>query len=187
MEFAIPISKFNPTNVKWGIPKSCPFRKTIPFSYEENNVSFNNLIITLPPLKVLEIDYERNQVVLEENTKTSLLNKIDIFQQSVSSELEKNSKKWLDDTRVPATVKSPLQLWVKSKKLTLYLTSDPKNLPFFIDGEPAVFSETTVKPGDMIRAVVKLQGLSLQMSEDDIWTGKSRIQHTILQLYKVTF
>jgi hypothetical protein len=38
----------------------------------------------------------------------------------------------------------------------------------------------------MIRITVKLQGLSLQMVEDNIWTGKSRIQHHILQIYKVS-
>jgi hypothetical protein len=27
--------------------------------------------------------------------------------------------------------------------------------------------------------------LSLQMVEDNIWTGKSRIQHHILQIYKI--
>jgi hypothetical protein len=50
---------------------------------------------------------------------------------------------------------------------------------------PSIFSDKTVKPGDMISAVVKIQGVSLQMSEDDIWTGKSRIQHHILQLHNI--
>ena len=83
-------------------------------------------------------------------------------------------------------IKNPLQPWLKLKKLTLYLSSQPETLPFFINGMPAIFSQDTVKPGDIIRAVIKIQGLSLQMTEDDIWTGKSRIQHHILQLYKVT-
>ena len=186
MELGIPISRFNPNNVKWGQPRACPFRKTIPFGYQENNVSFNNLILILHPLRVSEIDYERNQLVLEETNRLPLLNKIDQFQQAVSLELEKNSKKWLDENKLPPVIKSPLQPWFKSKRLTLYLSSDPRSLHFFVDGKPAVFSDTAVKPGDIIRAVVKLQGLSLQMSEDDIWTGKSRIQHNILKLYKVS-
>jgi hypothetical protein len=35
------------------------------------------------------------------------------------------------------------------------------------------------------KVIIKIHGLSLQMSEDDIWTGKSRIQHHILQIYKI--
>ena len=79
----------------------------------------------------------------------------------------------------------PLQPLVKNKKLTLYLSSQPESLTFIEDGETAVFSETTVKPGDLLRITVKFQGLSLQMIEDNVWTGKSRIQHHILQIYKV--
>jgi hypothetical protein len=66
------------------------------------------------------------------------------------------------------------------------LSDKPDHLNFYLKDGPSVFSEKTVKPGDFIRAVVKVQGLSLQMSEDDIWTGKSRIQHHILQLYSVS-
>jgi hypothetical protein len=58
-------------------------------------------------------------------------------------------------------------------------------LTFFTEEGQAIFSEATIRPGDVIRAVVKIQGVSLQMTEDDVWTGKSRIQHHILQLYKV--
>jgi hypothetical protein len=186
MEFAIPISRFDPSNVKWGPPRSGPFRKTIPFGYKENQIDLSNLILILQPLRIVELDWIRNQVILEEFKKVPFLSKLDQFQVFVSNELEKQSMTWMNDNRGEPLVKSPLQPWLKSKKLTLYLSSHPETLPFFMDGEAAIFSEKTVKPGDIIRAVIKIQGLSLQMTEDDIWTGKSRIQHHILQLYKVT-
>jgi hypothetical protein len=182
MEFAIPISQFDVSKVRWATPRVSSFRKTIPFMYEDNSILLNNLIILLYPLRVVEIDNEKNQLVLEESKKHHYLSKIDQFQQSVSSELEKRAKAWSDTSNV----KSPLQPWLKSNKLTLYLSDKPELLNFYTDNSPAVFSDKIVKPGDMIRAVVKIQGLSLQMSEDDIWTGKSRIQHHILQLYKVS-
>jgi len=187
MELAIPISQFDPTCVKWGQPRVGIFRRTIPFGYEENNVNFNSLIIALHPLKIVEIDYDKNQLVLEESKKGGqYLQKLEQFQANVSSELEKNSSKWIEESKVPPVVKSPLQLWLKSKRLTLYLSAEPEALRFYTSDGPAVFSDSIVKPGDSIRAIVKIQGLSLQMSEDDNWTGKSRIQHHILQLYKVS-
>jgi hypothetical protein len=91
----------------------------------------------------------------------------------------------MEESKYPASGCLPLQLWLKSRKLTLYLSAQPELLPFFTEAGSAVFSRDTIKPGDLIRAVVKIQGLSLQMSEDDTWTGKSRIQHHVLQLYKV--
>jgi len=186
MEFAIPISRFQSSYVKWGLPRNGPFRRTIPFGYEENNMLFNNLIIILHPLKVVEIDHGRNQLILEESSKIPFLTRLEQFQLNVSNELERNSAKWVDASKIPEIVRSPLQPWLKSKRITLFLSAEPASLNFFTQDGPAVFSDTTVKPGDMIRAVVKIQGLSLQMSEHDAWTGKSRIQHHVLQLYKVS-
>ena len=183
MEFAIPISQFDISKVRWAPPRSGPFRKTIPFTYEEDSIHFNNLILGLHPLRVAEVDYERNQMVLEEDKKHLFLNKIEQFQVSVCSELDKRSKVWLEEAK--GVTKSPLQHWLKAGKLTLYLSDKPELLNFYTDSGPTTFSDKTVRPGDIIRAVVKIQGISLQMSEDDIWTGKSRIQHHILQLYKL--
>jgi hypothetical protein len=186
MEFAIPISRFDPTRVTWGQPRCGPFRKTFPFGYNENNVSLSNLILLLQPLRIIEIDWVRNQVILEEYKKIPFLTKLDQLQNIISSEIENISKSSLDDTRVLHKAAISLQPWLKSKNLTLYLSSHPELLPFFTESGQDVFSENTIKAGDIIRAVVKIQGVSLQMTENDIWTGKSRIQHHILQLYKVT-
>ncbi len=185
MEFAIPISQFDSSKVRWAQPRSGPFRKTIPFTYEEDSIHFNNLIVALHPMKVVELDYERNQMVLEEDKKHPLLSKIENFQNSVCSELDKRSKVWLEEARANHVLKSPLQPWLKSGKLTLYLSDKPELLNFYSETGQSIFSDKTVKPGDIIRAVIKIQGISLQMSEDDIWSGKSRIQHHILQLYKM--
>lgn len=178
----MPISCLDISKIKWAQPRAGPFRKTIPFVYEDVSLNFNNLIIALHPLKVLELDMERNQLILEDTRKTSPLIKIEQFQANVCSELEKWAKEHLEDSKV---TKSPLQPWLKSGKLTLYLSDKPEQLSFYNDYMPSIFSDKTVKPGDMISAVVKIQGVSLQMSEDDIWTGKSRIQHHILQLHNI--
>ena len=185
MDFAIPISRFDPACVKWGEPRSNPFRRTIPFTYHEGRLTLNNLIICLQPLRVSEIDWSRNQIVLEEYTNNPSLTKLEQFQTIVRNELDKQSKLWLNNFKPPPNGMVPLQPWIKSHKLTLYLSTQPENLPFFLDGQPATFSDKTIKTGDIIRAVIKIQGISLQMSEDDIWIGKSRVQHHILQLYKV--
>jgi hypothetical protein len=124
--------------------------------------------------------------VLEETKRQSFLSKLDQFQTLVSNGLEKHSKNWLEGSTFPHADSHSLQLWLKSRRLTLYLSAQPDSLPFFTEHGPSIFSNTTVHPGDLIRAVIKIQGISLQMSEDNAWTGKSRIQHHVLQLYKVT-
>jgi hypothetical protein len=185
MDLAIPISRFDPTHVKWGQPRNGLFRRIIPFGYEENSITLHNLILVLHPLRVAEIDWSRNQIILEESNKLPFLSKLEQLQASVIQELEKNFGRWVDESRAPKIVKNPLQLWLKSRRITLYLSAEPGSLLFHNPDGASTFSEETVRPGDVIRAVIKIQGISLQMSEDDIWTGKSRIQHHILHLYKV--
>lgn len=184
MDFAIPISHFDPNNVKLDQVKSCPLRKNISFVYNDGNILLNTLVLVLHPLKVVEIDMDKKQVVLEE-TKGSLLSKLEQFQMNINNELENHPTNWLDESMLPAVIKNPLQQWVKSKRFTLYLSSDPSSLTMFTQDGKVTFSKNTIKPGDMVRAIIKIHSLSLQMSEIDIWTGKSRIQHHILQLYKL--
>jgi len=186
MEFAIPISRFDPTHVRLGQPRSGPFRKTIPFGYNENNIQLNSLILILQPLRIVEIDWIKNQVVLEESKKLPFLSKLEQFQSLITTEVESQKSQSFHDCKLPSGIQVSVQPWLKSKRLTLYLSAQPETLPFYTETGKITFSEKTIKPGDILRAVVKIQGISLQMSEDDIWTGKSRIQHHILQLYKIS-
>ena len=171
MEFGIPLSRFDPNHVRWGSPRIGPFRRTVPFAYEEGQINFHSVILCLQPLRIVEMDTLRNQIILEEPRKASFLSKIEQFQNLVQQSLLKHA--------------IPLQPLFKNKRLSLYLSSQSDSLSFFEDGKSTQYSETSIKPGDLVRITVKLQGLSLQMVEDNIWTGKSRIQHHILQIYKI--
>lgn len=183
MEFAIPISRFDPSHVTWGTPRNVPFRRTIPFGYNDTIIHLNNLLLVLQPLQIVELDWARNNLVLEETKRVTYLSKLDQFQTTVANTTAKQYKNWFD-----GSIKAPLPLqpWIKGQRLTLYLSAEPEMVPFFTEDGPAIFSSATVKPGDSIRAIIKLQGLSLQMSQHDVWTGKSRIQHHVVQLYKIS-
>jgi len=185
MELAIPITKFNPEYIIWGSPRDGPFRRSIPFGYKENKIKLNNLILALNPLKIVEIDRVKNHLVLEDQESSSIP-KIEQLQCNIIHELEENTSRWIDPSRIPSNIRSPLQLWVKAKRLILYLSPDPTSLNFYTEAGQIPFTEDLIKPGDTIRAIIKIQGLSLQVSDNDIWTGKSRIQHQILQIFKVS-
>jgi len=187
MEFAIPISRFDPNNIKWGQPRSGPFRKIIPFGYQDNQVVFNSLIFILEPMRVVGIDWDKNQLILEEGETMSFMTKLEQFQKNVNMSIAENYTKWLSENEMPESgILNPVQPWLKNRRITLYLSSEPKNLTFYSDSNKEILSDKTLKPGDMIRATVKLHGISLQMSHLDVWTGRSRIQHNMMELYKVS-
>ena len=194
MEFAIPVTRFVPNNVILNQPRGGSYKKTIPFGYNDNSLTFSSLILSLETLKVVEIDWDKNQLILEEFTGLSFLSKLEQFQKSVNTQITNNFRKFLTDEELPDTLTiSPLQSCVKSRRITLYLSNDPSSLPFF-DNATATgatttackFSKDTVQPGTLLRVVVRLHGVSLQMTPSNIWTGKSRIQHHVLELYKVS-
>jgi hypothetical protein len=187
MEFAIPVTRFDPNNVTLNQPRSGSYKKTIPFGYTDNSLTFSSLVLSLEPLKVVEIDWDKNQIILEEFTNLSFLSKLEQFQRLVNSQITNNFRKFLTDDELPDTLSiMPLQSCVKSRRITLYLSNEPSSLPFFSDTEPSKFSKDTVEPGSLLRVVVRLHGVSLQMTPSNIWTGKSRIQHHVLEIYKVS-
>ena len=196
MEFAIPVTRFDPNNVTLNQPRSGSYKKTIPFGYTDNSLTFSSLVLSLEPLKVVEIDWDKNQLVLEEFTNLSFLSKLEQFQRLVNSQITNNFRKFLSDDELPDTLSiMPLQSCVKSRRITLYLSNEPSSLPFFSDtgattatgtATACKFSKDTVQPGSLLRVVVRLHGVSLQMTPSNIWTGKSRIQHHVLELYKVS-
>jgi len=187
MEFAIPVTRFDPNNVTLNQPRSGSYKKTIPFGYTDNSLTFSSVVLSLEPLKVVEIDWDKNQLVLEEYTPLSFLSKLDQFQRLVNTQISTNFRKFLTDEELPDTLTIlPLQSCVKARRITLYISNEPSNLPFFNDGLAAKFTKETVQPGTLLRVVVRLYGVSLQMTPSNIWTGKSRIQHHLLELYKVS-
>lgn len=192
MEFAIPVTRFDPNNVTLNQPRSGSYKKTVPFGYTDNSLTFSSLVLSLEPLKVVEIDWDKNQIVLEEYTNLPFLSKLEQFQKLVNTQINTNFRNFLSDDELPDTLSiMPLQSCVKSRRITLYLSNEPSSLPFFSDTAATTatackFSKDTVQPGTLLRVVVRLHGVSLQMTPSNIWTGKSRIQHHVLELYKVT-
>jgi hypothetical protein len=187
MEFAIPISRFDPTKVRWGQARSGPFRKTISFNYEDSQLAFQSLNLMSDPLTVVYFDTDKNQLVLEETPQGQFLIKIDQFQTLINGQIKRHYKDWLEGTNLPESeVIAPLQPWLKSQKITLYLSNEPSSIPFFTKNGSEIISDKTLKPGDLIRAMVRLQGVSLQLNELNDWTGKSRIQHYVIELYRIS-
>jgi hypothetical protein len=188
MEFAIPVTRFDPNNVTLNQPRGGSYKKTIPFGYNDNSLTFSSLVLSLEPLKVVEIDWDKNQLILEEFTSLSFLSKLDQFQKSANYQIMTNYKKFVTDEELPEVPLTilPLQSCVKGRRITLYLSNEPSKLPFFTEKSSKIFSKETIEPGSLIRAVIRLYGISLQMTPNNIWTGKSRIQHHVLELYKVS-
>jgi hypothetical protein len=112
MEFAIPISRFDPNNIKWGQPRSGPFRKIIPFGYQDNQVVFNSLIFILEPMRVVAIDWDKNQLILEEGETMSFMTKLEQFQKNVNMSIAENYTKWLTENEMPESgILNPVQPW----------------------------------------------------------------------------
>jgi hypothetical protein len=185
MEFAIPLAKCNPENIKIEDIKSFSFRKILPIEYTEGKTCFKNLIISLPPLKVREIHLEKNQVTLEESEETNQLQILEKIQEKLLTFLEINYTKWFHEIEIRDVKKIIFQPWINSKRITLFLPSNTTTFSYFTENGQSVFSSNSLKPGEIVRAFINIHGLCLQLLENNNWTGRSRIQHKTLHLYKI--
>lgn len=186
MEFAIPLAKCNPENIKIEDIKTFSFRKILPIEYTEGKTCFKNLIISLPPLKVREIHLEKNQVTLEESEETNQLQILEKIQEKLLTFLEVNYTKWFHEIEIRDVKKIIFQPWINSKRITLFLPSNTTTFSYFTENGQSVFSSNSLKPGEIVRAFINIHGLCLQLLENNNWTGRSRIQHKTLHLYKIS-
>jgi hypothetical protein len=184
MDFAIPISRFETGNVE--LVKQPTNKFSLGFSYKDGQFCNTPILLVLEPLKVVFIDWSKHQINLKEDENyMSFLSKFLAFQKNIHESLGKHAKEWLGESYSEDMSYFATQPLFKSGILTLYMSSALDSVTYVADQKEQNFLNETLQPGDLVRIVVKLYGVSLQKSESEIWTGKSRIQHSILQIYKV--
>ena len=184
MDFAIPLSRFEAGNVE--LVKQPTNKFTLGFSYKDGQFCNMPILLVLEPLEIVFIDWSKHQINLKENEDfMSFLSKITVLQKNIHESIGKHAKEWLGESYSEEISYFSTQPLFKSGILTLYMSSALDYITYIADQKEQVLEKETLQPGDLVRIVVKLYGVSLQKSDSEIWTGKSRIQHTILQMYKV--
>ena len=192
MEWTIPAKTFIPANVIMTPPN----RNEKPFatlSYNEEDVNFPYVSIFLPPLPVKSYDADTGKLALSLAGNTSILNKLVVLQNRILQKIQENYSTWFpsEHRRGFEDMSHMFQPLIHNNCIHLYCpltTVGSFNEIGFFSGtswSKGVIPSTAFTAGSTIRAAVRLQSISFhQHPLTKELTGRFRIQHRILALFK---
>lgn len=195
MEWVVPLQKLELGKIRLGTPNFRPNREKkpmVPLAYMDGQMTMPILSILLPHMTVESYNSAngRLELVVESAWITTKLNSI---QHSLLGAVGASQGPWFGANDFSAEdIYSLFQPMMEGNKLHLYcpstLVEKRKG-----NGVIKVWKEDNwiegvrpglLVPGQRVRVALQLQGISLQMgTNDNQWTGRSRLQHRVLAIF----
>jgi hypothetical protein len=194
MEWTIPAQTFVSANVHIAAPNKSQ-KPVAALSYRDNDVTLPCFSTLLPPLPIKSYDSDTGKLVLSLVGVPAILNKLVALQTRMLETIHSNYSTWFPSERQHSLdeLSAAFQPLIQNNCLHLYC-------PMVTVGsfnEISVFSGTEwlkgtiptglLAPGKLIRAAIRLQSISFhQHPVSKALTGRFRIQHRILALFKTS-
>lgn len=192
MEWTVPAQTFVASQVHVGAP-SKHIKPIATLSYKDDMVSMPCFSLLLPPLPVKSYDSDTGKLALSLTGYPTILAKLIALQARILQTIATNYTTWFptEDERSLEETTAAFQPLIQNNAIHLYC-------PLVTTGsfnEIGVYSGTTwargviptgmLVPGKSVRAAVRLQSVSFhQHPVSKALTGRFRIQHRILALFK---
>ena len=193
MEWTIPAQTFVTGNVQIGPPTKSQ-KPVIMLGYKDETASFPAFSTLLPPLPIKSYDSETGKLVLSLTSNPALLTKLIALQTRILQTIQSNYTTWFPSERqrtIEETMAS-FQPLIQQNSIHLYcplITLGSFNEISVWSGSSwskGVIPANILVPGKLVRAAVRLQSISFhQHPVSKALTGRFRIQHRILALFKV--
>jgi len=193
MEWTVPAQTFVPGNVHILAPNKSQ-KPVAALTYKEDDITFPAFSTLLPPVPIKSYDSDTGKLVLSLVGVPAILNKFIALQTRILETIHSNYTTWFPSERQHSLdeLSAGFQPLIQNNCLHLYC-------PLVTVGsfnEISVFSGTSwskgtvpialLAPGKLIRAAIRLQSISFhQHPVSKALTGRFRIQHRILALFKV--
>lgn len=192
MELAVPLQRLTCANIEI----SSPYKYQKPMaslSYKDDEITLPCLSILLPALSIKSYDTETGKLSLSLTPYPQLLAKLQAFQLKMVQTIYENYTTWfpLEQARTMDDTHGSLQPLIANNCIHLYCplvtVGSFNEISIFSDGS---WSKGTIPPsllvaGKQVRIGVRLQGISFhQHPLTRKLTGRSRVQHRILVIYK---
>ena len=193
MEWTIPAQTFVSGNVHILAPNKSQ-KPVAALTYKEDDITFPAFSTLLPPVLIKSYDSDTGKLVLSLVGVPAILNKFIALQTRILQTIHSNYTTWFPSERQHSLdeLSAGFQPLIQNNCLHLYC-------PLVTVGsfnEISVFSGTSwskgtvpaafLAPGKLIRAAIRLQSISFhQHPVSKALTGRFRIQHRILALFKV--
>lgn len=191
MEWVIPIQTFETGRVRLG-QMTNTYKKVLPLSYSDGEITFTHISLLLPALPVKSYDPPTGRLVLSLAGHSTITTKLQTLQDTLLVAVRNMQASWFpgEKLRVLEEIRAGFQTLIDGNNLCLYCpctqsTVAANEISIYQDGaltrsKPAARLFLT---GNLLRIAFKIQGLSFhQHSANNMWTGRFRFQHRILSI-----
>ena len=197
MEWCVPLQKLEVPKIVLGNLQVKPHRETkpiAPLGYIDGAMVMPVLTVLLPHLVVESYNSADGRLELILDSPQSI-GKLTSIQTGLITSITNSQHSWFGTRKYSqAEINDFFQPMIDENKLHLYcpstLVDKRKGTGVirvwkegsWIEGvRPGLFV-----PGQKIRVALQIQGVSLQLMGDSVWTGRSRLQHRILGIFLQT-
>ena len=188
MEWAVPLQKIDVNKINVGQIRYGE-KPLAPLAYSDGPIHLPSVNILLPPLLVKDYDPQTGRLKLSIQDNTAVLHTLSSLQETLLKIVFQKQSEWFPGSRKTSEeLHVFFQPFVENNIINLYCPSAVTgniSIPIWKDRvwSKGVTTGSIVK-GDTIRVGLRIQGISFQHNlEADIWTGRFRLQHKILQVF----
>jgi len=188
MEWAVPLQKIDVNKINVGQIRYGE-KPLAPLAYSDGPIHLPSVNILLPPLLVKDYDPQTGRLKLSIQDNTAVLHTLSSLQETLLKIVFQKQSEWFPGSRKSSEeLHVFFQPFVENNIINLYCPSAVTgniSIPIWKDRvwSKGVTTGSIVK-GDTIRVGLRIQGISFQHNlEADIWTGRFRLQHKILQVF----
>ena len=191
MDLVIPLHTFDPNKVILD-SKNVDAKSIVSFSYKDGTLGLQNMTLMLPITHVISYQPTTGKLILDMKENYPLLQKLRTFQDILISFVENNQGTFFKQSLSYDQIESQFQKLVNQSVIILYCPSSEITnigikpiIPIYKNSawNPTLLS-TDIMSGSNIRIIFKLVGISFQLDASKAWTGKFRIQHKIVSVFR---
>lgn len=188
MEWAVPLQKIDVNKINVGQIRYGE-KPLAPLAYSDGPIHLPSVNILLPPLLVKDYDPQTGRLKLSIQDNTAVLHTLSSLQETLLKIVFQKQSEWFPGSRKTSEeLHVFFQPFVENNIINLYCPSAVTgniSIPIWKDkGWSKGVTVGSIVKGDMIRVGLRIQGISFQHNlEADIWTGRFRLQHKILQVF----
>ena len=188
MEWAVPLQKIDVNKIIVGQIRYGE-KPLAPLAYHDGPIHLPSVNLLLPALLVKDYDPQTGRLKLSIQDNGTVLRTLSSLQETLLKIVFQKQSEWFPGSRKSSEeLHVFFQPFVENNIINLYCPSTltgNTSIPIWKNDiwSKGVHSGSILK-GDMIRVGLRIQGISFQHNmEADLWTGRFRLQHKILQVF----
>ena len=148
-------------------------------TYKDTSIDFHDVSLMTPPLRVVDYQPETSRIRLDLTPHTTLQIKLNLFYEYLMSTFYLHQQGFLHSHHLSMeNIRHMFYSLLDGNTLSLYIY--PTTFVKQENGKPFRISE--IKPGDMLRCVIRFHGVSQIHHRDGL---KLRLHHSVPSLWKL--